>query len=69
MQGMPGCKVGPVPIMRMFGINDNGNSICCHVHGFCPYFYVTAPSKFTSSDTSEFMVIKNKIFKFFNFIL
>lgn len=42
--GMPGQTQGKVPIIRMFGVTDNGNSVCCHVHGFAPYFYVPAPS-------------------------
>lgn len=42
--GMPGAQSGPVPILRMFGVTSAGNSICAHVHGFLPYFYVPAPS-------------------------
>lgn len=29
-----------VPIVRMFGVNDKGNSIAVHVYNFRPYFYV-----------------------------
>lgn len=32
-----------VPIIRIFGVTDIGNTICCHVHNFFPYFYVTWP--------------------------
>ncbi|KAF3846592.1 hypothetical protein F7725_003670 [Dissostichus mawsoni] len=42
--GMPGQSQGKVPIIRMFGVTDSGNSVCCHVHGFAPYFYVPAPA-------------------------
>lgn len=42
--GMPGQSQGNIPIIRMFGVTDNGNSVCCHIHGFAPYFYVPAPS-------------------------
>ena len=42
--GMPGAQTGPVPILRMFGVTMEGNSVCAHVHGFLPYFYVPAPS-------------------------
>lgn len=42
--GMPGQSQGKVPIVRMFGVTDSGNSVCCHIHGFAPYFYVPAPS-------------------------
>ncbi|KAG7196604.1 hypothetical protein KM043_013092 [Ampulex compressa] len=54
LPGMPGSKVGPVPIMRMFGITEEGNSVCCHVHGFCPYFFVTAPPDFTDNHCKPF---------------
>ena len=33
-------------MVRMFGITMEGNSVCCHVHGFCPYFYLAAPHNF-----------------------
>jgi len=42
--GMPGQSQAKVPIIRMFGVTDNGNSVCCHIHGFAPYFYVPAPN-------------------------
>lgn len=42
--GMPGQVQGKVPVVRMFGVTDSGNSVCCHVHGFAPYFYVPAPA-------------------------
>uniref|UniRef100_A0A8C7T7Q7 DNA polymerase n=1 Tax=Oncorhynchus mykiss TaxID=8022 RepID=A0A8C7T7Q7_ONCMY len=45
---------GNVPIIRMFGVTDSGNSVCCHVHGFAPYFYIPAPNGFTSDHLSEF---------------
>jgi DNA polymerase I len=28
------------PVIRLFGKTDEGKSICCHVPGFQPYFYV-----------------------------
>ncbi|XP_050666507.1 DNA polymerase delta catalytic subunit [Leptidea sinapis] len=43
LQGMPGSQLAPVPIMRMYGITMSGHSVCCHLHGFTPYFYVTVP--------------------------
>lgn len=47
---MPGQSQGKVPIIRMFGVTDSGNSVCCHIHGFAPYFYVPAPNgEFSSS--------------------
>lgn len=29
-----------VPIVRIYGVTDEGNSVCAFVHGFEPYFYV-----------------------------
>ncbi|XP_065184381.1 DNA polymerase delta catalytic subunit-like [Sycon ciliatum] len=40
---MPGALNGPVPVVRMFGVTMDGHSVCAHVHGFAPYFYVPAP--------------------------
>ncbi|CAG5897641.1 unnamed protein product [Menidia menidia] len=54
VSGMPGQSQGKVPIIRMFGVTDNGNSVCCHIHGFAPYFYVTAPNGFKSDYLGEF---------------
>nr|BAJ78755.1 DNA polymerase delta catalytic subunit [Blattella nipponica] len=58
--GMPGSQQGSVPIMRMFGVTMEGNSVCCHVHGFSPYLFVSAPSNFTNTDCHPFKVALNK---------
>jgi DNA polymerase delta subunit 1 len=34
---------GAVPIVRMWGVTREGNSVQANVHGFLPYFYVKAP--------------------------
>lgn len=60
MQGMPGQQAGRVPVMRMFGVNDAGNSVCCHVHGFSPYFYVTCPVTFKDSHLADFKNALNR---------
>ncbi|EDO49294.1 predicted protein [Nematostella vectensis] len=52
--GMPGSKVGPVPIIRMFGVTMDGNSVLCHIHGFVPYFFVPAPPGFQEIHCSLF---------------
>ena len=49
MKGMPGAKTGTVATMRIFGVTRQQNSICCHVHNFAPYLYVTVPPQFTVS--------------------
>ena len=33
---------GERPVIRMFGVTGDGNSVTCHVHGFQPYFFVKA---------------------------
>ncbi|XP_045490957.1 DNA polymerase delta catalytic subunit [Colias croceus] len=58
--GMPGSQLAPVPVMRMYGITMEGNSVCCHVHGFTPYFYVTVPSNFGENECSTLKSNLNK---------
>uniref|UniRef100_A0A8D8ACP3 DNA polymerase n=1 Tax=Culex pipiens TaxID=7175 RepID=A0A8D8ACP3_CULPI len=58
--GMPGAQIGPVPVMRMFGITQEGNSVCAHVHGFTPYLYVAAPRGFGKSHLAEFRTALDK---------
>ena len=41
-----------MPIIRMFGVTRNGNSVCAHIHGFLPYFYVPAPRGFSEEHCS-----------------
>ncbi|XP_060111444.1 DNA polymerase delta catalytic subunit [Heteronotia binoei] len=54
MPGFPGSIQGPVPVLRMFGVSMTGNSVCCHIHGFAPYFYVPAPTGFQALHLSDF---------------
>ncbi|XP_076249179.1 DNA polymerase delta 1, catalytic subunit [Calliopsis andreniformis] len=54
LPGMPGSKIPPVAIMRMYGVTEGGNSVCCHVHGFCSYLYVAAPHNFTEHHCRPF---------------
>ncbi|XP_055528317.1 DNA polymerase delta catalytic subunit [Wyeomyia smithii] len=60
LPGMPGAQIGPVPVMRMFGITEEGNSVCAHVHGFTPYLYVAAPRGFNKSHLAEFRAALDK---------
>ncbi|CAG0882897.1 unnamed protein product [Cyprideis torosa] len=59
--GMPGANTSAkVPVMRMFGITKTGHSVCCHIHGFFPYFYVLAPPEFSEEHCRPFTLALNK---------
>ncbi|KAL2941770.1 DNA polymerase delta catalytic subunit [Bienertia sinuspersici] len=47
-------RSGPAAILRIFGVTREGHSVCCHVHGFEPYFYISCPSGMGSDDISRF---------------
>ena len=53
---MPGSQVGPVPIICMYGVTMDGNSVAAYVHGFSPYFYIPAGHGFKSEDCAAFRV-------------
>lgn len=54
LPGMPGSTNGPVPIIRMYGVTMEGNSVLAHIHGFAPYFFVPAQPGFKSQDCDTF---------------
>ena len=58
MLGMSGSQVGPVPIIRMYGVTNDGNSVLAYIHGYAPYFYVPAPPDFKPQDCGTFRVRK-----------
>ncbi|XP_015419485.1 PREDICTED: DNA polymerase delta catalytic subunit [Myotis davidii] len=43
LPGAPAPSRSSVPVLRAFGVTDEGVSVCCHIHGFAPYFYTPAP--------------------------
>ncbi|OWK15593.1 POLD1 [Cervus elaphus hippelaphus] len=53
LPGAPPPSQGSVPILRAFGVTDEGVSVCCHIHGFAPYFYTPAPPGFGPEHLSE----------------
>eukprot|EP00698_Gefionella_okellyi_P019960 TRINITY_DN6205_c0_g1_i1.p1 TRINITY_DN6205_c0_g1~~TRINITY_DN6205_c0_g1_i1.p1 ORF type:complete len:1093 (-),score=275.65 TRINITY_DN6205_c0_g1_i1:45-3323(-) len=58
--GMPGAQRGPVPVLRMYGVTDEGFSVLAHVHGFMPYFYCIAPQGFTPDKCADFRRLLNQ---------
>ncbi|XP_043698298.1 DNA polymerase delta catalytic subunit [Telopea speciosissima] len=44
---------GAAAILRIFGVTREGHSVCCHVHGFEPYFYVSCPPGMGPDDISR----------------
>ncbi|CAI0428312.1 unnamed protein product [Linum tenue] len=45
---------GPAPVIRIFGVTAEGHSVCCNVHGFEPYFYISCPPGMGPDDISRF---------------
>uniref|UniRef100_A0A3Q2LNK9 DNA polymerase n=1 Tax=Equus caballus TaxID=9796 RepID=A0A3Q2LNK9_HORSE len=53
LPGAPTPSPGSVPVLRAFGVTDEGVSVCCHIHGFAPYFYTPAPPGFGPEHLSD----------------
>ena len=51
---MPGPNNNTVPIIRIYGVSEMGHSVVAHIHGFMPYFYVSAPPNFMQEHLLEF---------------
>ncbi|KAH9668765.1 DNA polymerase delta catalytic subunit [Citrus sinensis] len=45
---------GSAAIIRIFGVTREGHSVCCKVHGFEPYFYISCPQGMGPDDISHF---------------
>lgn len=44
------CTDVPFPLIRMYGVTEEGNSVLVNVYGFTPYIYVQAPEGFRVED-------------------
>ncbi|XP_040490283.1 DNA polymerase delta catalytic subunit isoform X2 [Ursus maritimus] len=53
LPGAPPPSCSSVPVLRAFGVTDEGVSVCCHIHGFAPYFYTPAPRGFGSEHLGD----------------
>ncbi|XP_021675936.2 DNA polymerase delta catalytic subunit isoform X2 [Hevea brasiliensis] len=50
-------RSGMAAIIRIFGVTREGHSVCCLVHGFEPYFYISCPPGMGPDDISRFQQI------------
>ena len=46
---------GKGPVLRMFGVTEEGHSVLCNVKEFLPYFWVAAPKGFRNEDCKDFV--------------
>lgn len=53
---VPGVRAGAVPVLRMYGVTEGGNSVLAHVHGFTPYFWAAPPAGMTEADVPAFQM-------------
>jgi DNA polymerase delta subunit 1 len=51
---VPGARAGVVPVLRMYGVTADGNSVAAHIHGFTAYFFVSPPPGMTEADIPGF---------------
>lgn len=54
--------VAQSPVIRMYGVTAQGHSVCAHIHGFLPYFYIHAPRGFTANTCNDFTNHLNVLF-------
>mmetsp|Transcript_3469 Transcript_3469/g.7649 ORF Transcript_3469/g.7649 Transcript_3469/m.7649 type:complete len:1149 (-) Transcript_3469:95-3541(-) len=48
-----GAKNGTVPIIRLFGVNETGNSVAVFIHGFTSYAYFALPRGYEVSENND----------------
>ena len=53
-RSVPGSRRKPVPVIRMYGVTEKGNSVMAHIHGFTPYFVCNTPPGFVEADLGKF---------------
>ena len=53
-RSVPGSRRKPVPIIRLYGVTQAGNSVLANIHGFTPYFYCNTPPGMTPADLGKF---------------
>ncbi|KAL6070419.1 DNA polymerase delta catalytic subunit, variant 2 [Balamuthia mandrillaris] len=58
--GMSSITVGTVPIIRLFGLTQEGHSVMANIHGFMPYFFIPAPEGFRQNHCTALRIALNK---------
>lgn len=48
-----GSSTGQVPIIRAYGVTEQGNSVAVFIHGFTPYGYFALPSSASFDNTED----------------
>lgn len=48
-----GAESGSVPIIRLYGVNETGNSVAVFIHGFTAYGYFALPKGYKVDDSND----------------
>lgn len=48
-----GASVGTVPIIRLYGVNETGNSVAVFIHGFTSYAYFALPRGYDIDNSND----------------
>lgn len=56
---LAGRSEGEVPILRCYGVEENGHSVAVFIHGFTPYAYFALPPGHVLTDRSKLGEIRN----------
>ncbi|MES1913269.1 MAG: hypothetical protein MHM6MM_005471 [Cercozoa sp. M6MM] len=55
-----------LPVVRLFGLTEEGRSLLVHVHGFRPYFYASVPSQSDESLDAKMAEVLDRQLKLSN---
>jgi len=43
-------------VIKIFGVNKKGNSVCLNVENFTPFFYIKVPDNWTKTNAQTFLM-------------
>lgn len=58
--GYPDADLPQVPVVRSYGVTNEGHSVICYIRGYIPYFYIEMPVGFNPSMCSDFKTLLNR---------